>query len=174
MWEKRDFDDIKTYGSYLDAVSNVEKYMNKEELEKFGIYTAIAAKKGIDFEEELEEEEEEEIDNNLLLVEFYGKLLIEKIARFPILGKMNLKDSFEVENINNSNLYEVSINVDHNIINQSIDYAISVLEESKLIEDDINTVSITLDECLIIKVKVNCEDLQNLKPAEKAVSKFNL
>lgn len=125
-------------------------------------------------EEEPFEEEEEEVDEDLELVEFYAKLLVEKIGRFPILGKAGLSFDHEVERVDETDMYDVYINIGNNISGVSIDFAVDTVKELKQLEDDKNNVSITLNDDIVVRVRVNVDDLRELDPANKAASKFKL
>jgi hypothetical protein len=153
---------IESYIKNTIKINKLKDYYNK-------IYDdALFADKG-PFEEL-----EEEIDENLDLVEFYAKLLIEKIGRLDILGKSGISFDYEVTRISESDMYDIDITIENNINKVSIESSIKMMEELKQLEDDRNNIAVTYKDDIIVSVRVNSDDLQDLDPANKASTKFNL
>lgn len=122
-----------------------------------------------------ETEIEIETDLNEELVKFYGILKIEKMARFPIIGKMDFYIDFIVANLKQSNLYSFSFDISYKCSNISTSHIRSIMDEIDQLEDGKCNISVTFEkERMNIIFKVNAEDIKDLEPAAKATAKFNL
>lgn len=128
-----------------------------------------------DLFEELHIPEEEPEDENLKLVEFYGILKIEKMARLPIIGKMNFDSSFKIEKFKHSDLYEFCFEIFYSFSHISASHVKSIMDEIIELEDEICNISLEVEKQLFrIHFKVNIEDIIDLESAAKAATKFNL
>lgn len=172
MWERYLKEKKTDYYKYYDIEASLTDYISKDISNQENISDLIKKYLGTDrdYEEEIEEEE----DVNLPLVEFYGKLLIEKISMMPILGKCDLIDILDVERISDSDIYEISLDFQHDIERCSIDEAIATVTELKSLESEPGNFSVTFTSSINIKVKIDVKQIEGLAPAEKAFSKFNL